>query len=218
MNAGQQELVSANDGFAYKLVKEIAKEQPGKNIFISPYSASTVLHMVCNGAGGNTKEEMQRMLGTTSLPADVLNEANRDCLTSVNNQGSNVVLTIANSMWYRKTSILKGGFILCNQRYFGATVEGLDFSDPRSAEIINAWASEETLGRIKRIADGLVGPLTRLFVDNAVYFKGKWRAPFEVERTRDRPFHLQQGHHIKVPMMQQEGTFIYRRGTEHQAV
>ena len=50
--ADQQKLASANAGFAFKLLKEISKEQPGTNIFISPHSASTVLQMVCNGARG----------------------------------------------------------------------------------------------------------------------------------------------------------------------
>src|ERR1035438_8668425 len=57
----QQKLASANISFAFNLLKQIAKDQPGKNIFISPYSASTVLQMACNGAGGQTKTEMQQM-------------------------------------------------------------------------------------------------------------------------------------------------------------
>ena len=41
--ADQQRLASANVGFAFKLLKQLTKDQPGTNIFISPYSASTVL-------------------------------------------------------------------------------------------------------------------------------------------------------------------------------
>ena len=39
----QQELASANAGFAFNLLQQLATEQPGTNIFISPYSVSTVL-------------------------------------------------------------------------------------------------------------------------------------------------------------------------------
>ena len=42
---GQKLLATANNGFAFKLLKEISKEQPSKNIFISPYSAATVLQL-----------------------------------------------------------------------------------------------------------------------------------------------------------------------------
>ena len=57
-------LASANTGFAFKLLKQLAKEQPARNIFISPLGVSTVLQMVGNGAGGQTKTEMQQVLGT----------------------------------------------------------------------------------------------------------------------------------------------------------
>jgi hypothetical protein len=48
-------LATANNGFAFDLLKQIAKEQPGTNIFISPFSVSTALQMVGNGAAGETK-------------------------------------------------------------------------------------------------------------------------------------------------------------------
>ena len=144
----QQKLASANIGFAFKLLKQLAKDQPGTNIFISPHSASTVLQMACNGAGGRTKTEMQQVLGTTGMTAEALNAANKDCDQSLNGLGARVVLTAANAIWCRKGTPVKPAFISCNQQFFGATVDALDFDDPRSAGIMNAWASEKTHGRI----------------------------------------------------------------------
>jgi len=71
----QHKLASANTGFAFKLLKEIAKEQPAQNVFISPHSVSSVLQMVCNGAGGKTKEEMQQVLGTSGMTLAAMNQA-----------------------------------------------------------------------------------------------------------------------------------------------
>jgi serine protease inhibitor len=68
-------LASADSGFAFGLVKELAREQPAKNVFISPYSISTVLQMVCNGAAASTKQEMASVLGTSGLELETLNEA-----------------------------------------------------------------------------------------------------------------------------------------------
>ena len=214
----QQKLASANIGFAFKLLKQLAKDQPGNNIFISPYSASTVLQMACNGAGGQTKTDMQQVLGTTGLAAEALNAANKECDRAINSQGTNVVLTAANAIWYRKGTPVKPAFISCNQQYFGATVDALDFDDPRSIGIMNAWASEKTHGKINGIADGLINPLTELVLANAVYFKGKWEEPFEVKNTKDRVFHLRAGRQKKVPMMEQTRKFSYRRGSGYQAV
>ena len=95
----------------------------------------------------------------------------------------------------------------------------LNFADPHSVDIINAWANEKTHGKISRIADGMIDPIyTRLFLANAVYFKGKWAEPFDAKDTKDRPFHLRGGGQKNIPMMTQTKTFTYRRGTGYQAV
>ena len=216
--AEQRTLAAADAGFAFKLLKEVTKEQPGTNIFISPYSASAALQMVCNGAGGQTRSEMQRVLGTTGLAPEVVNGASRNFDKSLNGRDTNIILNVANAIWCQKGVPFKPEFIACNQQYFGATVGALDFGDPGSVGVINDWASEKTHGRITRIADGLLSSLTRAFLANAVYFKGKWEEPFEVKATKDRPFHLRGGRQKQMPMMEQSRKFTYRQGSGYQAV
>ena len=218
-----EKLAAANNVFAFKLLKRIAKDQGKGNIFISPYSASTALQMVANGAAGKTKSEMQEVLGTdisqTGLSTAGENEATRDIAQSLNNGNTNVILEIANSIWYRQGAEVKPEFLACNQQYFGATVTPLNFADTHSVDIINHWAGEKTHGRITRIADGLIDPVYgRLFLANAVYFKGKWSDPFDPGSTQDRPFYMQDGSQKTVPMMFKSKTFTYRRGTGYQAV
>ena len=70
-----EKLADANTGFAFDLLKQIAKEQPETNIFISPFSVSTVLQMVDDGAVGDTKLEMERVLKTSDLSSEALNAA-----------------------------------------------------------------------------------------------------------------------------------------------
>jgi len=216
--ADSQKAASAEVGFAFNLLKEFVKEQPAANIFISPYSAATVLQMAANGAVGQTKLEMQQALGTTSLAPEALNEAYSNFGKSLNARDTNVILTTANAIWYQKGIVVKPGFISCNQQFFGATVDPLDFNDGRSTDVINAWASEKTRGKINRVGDGLINPLMRLVLANAVYFKGKWEVPFDVKSTKERPFHLRGGRQMKTPMMEQTRRFTYRRGTGYQAV
>lgn len=216
--ASQPQLASANIGFAFRLIKELAKDQPGSNVFISPYSASTVLQMVANGAGGRTRLEMQAVLGISGLPADAVNAAALNCSRSLNGRGAGLELTTANAVWYRQGLIVKPEFTGCNRAFFGATIAGLDFSDPHSVDIINAWAKEKTRGRIDHIADGLVNGATEICLANAVYFKGNWETPFDVKLTKDRKFFLTDGRQERVPMMEQSREFAYRRGTGYQAV
>jgi serine protease inhibitor len=216
--ADQQKLAAADAGFAFKLLKEISKEQPGSNIFISPYSVSAALQMVCNGARGQTRSEMQQVLGTSGLSAEAVNGGNRDVDKSLNGRGTNIILNAANAIWCQKGTAIKPEFIACNQQFFGATVGTLDFGDPSSVGVINAWASEKTHGRITEIADGLINSTTELFLANAVYFKGRWEEPFEVRDTKERAFHLRGGRQKQLPMMEQSRMFAYRQGRGYQAV
>src|ERR1035437_3812918 len=70
-------LAAANNTFSFKLLKQLATEQPGASIFVSPYSAATALQMAANGAAGQTKTEMQQVLETAGLSAAALNAAIR---------------------------------------------------------------------------------------------------------------------------------------------
>ena len=213
-----QKLATANAGFSFKLLKEITKEQPEKNVFISPYSVSTVLQMVENGAGGATKKEMRETLGITAMSQTAQNDANRELSQSIHAATSNLVLSTANAVWYRKGIAVKPEFIAVNRQSYQATVAALNFDDPASVGIINSWVSDQTHGRIPGMLSGPIEPATYLYLANAVYFKGQWTKPFEAKDTKDREFHLRRGSLKKLPMMNQGGSFSYRRGTGYQAV
>ena len=208
----------ANGIFAFKLLKRIASDQPRANIFISPFSVSIALQMVANGAAGQTKAEMEQVLemgiGTTTA-----NEANGRVANSLKNCNSNVILEIANSIWYRQDTGVRSEFLALIQEFFDAIVKPIDFTDPHSADIINSWASEKTHGRITRIADGLIDPVYgRMILANAVYFNGKWSDPFDSRHTDDRPFNLQNGAKKDIPMMSLSKRFTYQEVPGYQAV
>jgi serine protease inhibitor len=215
----EQRLAAANNIFAFKLLKQIAKDQPAANIFISPYSASTILQMVGNGAAGRTKIEMQKVLETSSLSDDVVNQGNKDMAQSLNKGNTNNILIMANGIWYRQDAPVKPEFITGYQHFYDFTVSPFRLDDPHSIDVINDWASEKTHGHITHIADGLkVEDTPRLFLANAVYFKGKWSDPFDPGDTIDHPFYLRDGSQKVIPMMSKSKTFTYRCGTGYQAV
>jgi serpin B len=64
----------------------------------------------------------------------------------------------------------------------------------------------------------MINPETKLFLANAIYFKGKWLEPFDVKHTKERVFHSRPRQQSKVMMMEQTRTFTYRKGTGYQAV
>lgn len=217
-SSDQAKLVSADIGFAFGLLKELAQEQPAKNVFISPYSISTVLQMVCNGAAGSTRDEMSNVLGTAGLQTSALNKSCKDLDASIRSAGSDVTLTIANSIWYSVGINVRPQFISINRDYFGAAIQTADFTDPRTAGIINRWADENTQGRIKQISQGRLPGDTRMILANAIYFKGSWERKFDAKLTLQKNFNLSESRVQLVPMMQQGGEYQYREGNGFQAV
>ncbi len=214
-----QALEASGGAFAFKLLEQLAKDRPHANVSISPYSAATILQMVANGAEGTTRSEMQQVLGTAGLSSGVVNAANKDIAQSLKNGNAQVMLTVANAVWYRPGTPVKPAFIASNQEFYGATMDALDFGDPHAPDIINSWASEQTHGKIQRIADRMIDPAhTRLFLADAIYFKGRWASPFAVKDTQMSPFHLRGGGQRMIPMMSLRKTLDYREVQGYQAV
>jgi serine protease inhibitor len=214
----QAKLVAADTGFAFRLLKELAREQPGRNVFISPYSISAVLQIVCNGAGGNTREEMAQVLGTSGIGTKALGEAYKELAASVRSAQAEVTLNIANAIWYSVGVEVKPVFAALNRDFYEATMDAVDFTDPRTAGFINAWTDKQTSGRIKNVIAGRLPGDTSMVLANAIYFKGSWERKFDPKATKLRAFHASDARQAQVPMMAQSGEFEYRQGNGCQAV
>jgi serine protease inhibitor len=58
LTSAETRLVQSNSRFAFRLFREISRQQPGKNLFISPLSVAMALGMTYNGASGATRDSM----------------------------------------------------------------------------------------------------------------------------------------------------------------
>lgn len=210
-------LVAANTAFAFDLMNQITRAQPGGNVFISPYSVSSALQMVANGAAGGTKSEMQQVLKTSGISADALNGAFKDLDQQLEGR-KDVILNLANGMWYQEGFHMKPPFVATNQQYFRAELASVDFGSPQAAKIINDWADRKTNGKIREVVEFPFPPLTRLILANAIYFKGKWVEPFKKSLTKPRDFHLANDQIKQTPMMTQDGHFQYQESPKFQAI
>ena len=81
--------------FALSLMQEAAKTREGRNVLLSPYSLMQALAMTANGAAGDTRAEMEQVLG--GLPLDTLNSG----LNYERQNARKTVMKTANSIWYR---------------------------------------------------------------------------------------------------------------------
>jgi len=213
-----EKLASANASFGFSLMKQVTGEHSDANVFISPYSVSAALQMVWQGAAGQTKTEMDQALALSNFKAETAGSAYKDLDKSIKSAAANVALSVANSIWYAPNIELKPQFVSINQNFYGAKLSALDFTDPRSAGVVNSWVSEATHGKINKIVEPPLSSMTGLILANAIYFKGNWEHKFDNNATKEQPFHLRNAQQNQTRMMRQTRKFSYQENGEFQAV
>jgi serine protease inhibitor len=201
-------LHDANASFGLALLKELAKEKPDQNIFISPFSVSAALQMAAYGATGETRKEMEGTLGIAGMNFRSIGESYLKAQKSLTGM-TNVELNILNSIWYASNVQLRPEFASFNSQYYGAKLTVMDFTDPRAAGNINAWVKENTKGKIERIFDGPIPGGTRAFLANVVYFKGSWADKFDPRQTKDQIFTMPNHESRTTAFMNRQGSFRY---------
>jgi serine protease inhibitor len=215
--SGSRQLVTAYKRFSFQLFQEILKTDLKKNIFISPTSVALALSMTYNGAAGETQKAMARVLGFQGMSLEEVNRANASLKDALLSPDPETTLKIANSLWGNKQVKFKQTFVERNEAFYGAHLEVLDFANPQSASVINAWVNRQTEGKIPEILKATT-PSDLLILINAIYFKGKWHTPFDKAQTKDHPFTLLNAKIKNHAMMFQKGKYLYYRGGNYQAV
>lgn len=208
LSAELQKRVAQDNEFALDLLKKTIENAEESNVFISPLSVSIALGMAWNGADGSTKTEMETALKMSGMSADNINEYYRIMLDSLPTADSSTILKIANSIWYKNGFQIKQPFLDINAAYFDAEIRSLDFSKAWAVDTINNWCTRKTNNLIKEVIKE-IPPLARMYLINAVYFKGVWACPFDEEQTFKTNFTDEQGRLNEVNMMHMTDTFPY---------
>jgi len=204
--------------FGLALLQQESSVELKQNAFISPLSIFLALAMTENGAAGETKAAMRKVL---ALPADAseaaVNESAAALLKSLMSQGE-AELAIANALWVDVSSTIAPDFVRLCQEIYDAAARTLDLNQPSSATTINEWVSEKTRGKISSIVTPKRIAGSPAILTNAIYFKGKFCIPFRKELTRPKAFYLTDGRDKVVPMMRNGGLpDSYRSGKRFEA-
>ncbi|MFP5228244.1 MAG: serpin family protein [Acidobacteriota bacterium] len=215
--ADQTEVTKGNHAFAVDLYGRL-RAQPG-NLFFSPESLSTAFAMADAGARGQTAAQMARVFHFT-LPPERLHPAMGALLAGMNAPHPGYELRVADALWAEQDARFLPEYLNLMQDDYGAGLHRVDFKGQPEAVrgTINAWVERETNHRITNlIAPGVLTPLTRLVLTNAIYFKGTWRSPFDKAATQDGVFHLSRSQTATVPLMHRTGSgYRYYEGATFQ--
>ncbi|XP_029089102.1 serpin B8 isoform X3 [Monodon monoceros] len=183
------DLCEANGTFAINLLKLLGEKDNLRNVFFSPLSLSSALTMVLMGAKGNTAAQMSQAL-CLNKGGDI-HQGFQSLLMELNKSGPQYLLRTANRLFGEKTCDFLPAFKESCQKFYQADLEELNFSKDTEEcrKHVNDWVTEKTEGKISEILGaGAIGPLTKLVLVNATYFKGKWNEQFDRKHTRGMTF------------------------------
>lgn len=210
----------ATMAFALDVYRSVAAQREDKNLVLSPYSLYRLLAMIDAGAAGSTSEEIRRVLHselTSDRLAEALNRLNREILGRRNDK---LELQVADATWTSPSLTPGRPFVEVLAREFGAPLAQLDFGDPAKAKAaIDEWGRKATGGLIEEsVPPGVITPLTKLVLADAVYLDAAWEDPFDPKSTSDDDFTRSDGTTVSTPMMRDDGSAPRVYTTEYGAV
>lgn len=210
--------VNAVNQFAFELYQQYKNTKD--NVFFSPYSISSALQMTYEGARGQTAKEMQNVFHFLGDEKTRLGSF-AALYNQINPQNASYQLSTANALWAQKDYPFWPDYLKIAETYYYGKAANLDFvgDTEGSRQTINQWVSSKTNNKIPELfARGTLDPTTRLVLTNAVYFKGKWDAPFGKDATQEKDFTTALSTKITVPMMNNQSHFNYTETSDYQAV
>ena len=215
LTENEKKLVEQNNDFAFNLFRKI---RDGKSKVLSPLSITYALGMLNNGAGGQTQQEINTVLGFDDVAAqnEFCQKITNGLLTAGYTDNTTKAI-LSNTIFVNKGRgyELQQDFTHTVNNYYYAYPQSRDFNDGETRGVINQWASDHTEGMVQEVlSEQEFDPNAVDYLLNATYFKGMWSRPFEIENTTDKPFAGGE----KVPMMGQRIQTTYAENNLYQTV
>lgn len=172
--------------------KFLKLENNNKNMVYSPLSIKYALKMLNEGANGNTKTQIENVVGELNL-------------TKYNNIDK--ILSLANGIYIRDTyaEYVKEDYKKVLSEKYNAEINYDSFSN---ATNINNWIENKTLGIIKNmLRDEIVqNPNTKMLLINALAIDMEWEDSFDISETYAEQFNLENENSMVATMMHKETT------------
>ncbi|XP_061446528.1 serpin B6-like [Rhineura floridana] len=201
-------LSAANTSFSLNLFKKLSEKDNTKNLFFSPFSISSGLLMIFQGAKGNTATQISKVLSVTQ--GSEVHQGYKKLNSEISQPAAKYLLKQANRLFGDAAYEFLESFIDSSQKFYQAPLEKLNFSKAAedSRKRINTWVEEQTAGKIQNLlAPGIINSLTRLVLVNAIYFKGNWANQFRKDCTKEQPFKINKNESKTVQMMYKKAKF-----------
>lgn len=181
--------------FGVRLFRESMIE--GENSLISPISVIFALSMTANGAIGESRTQMEEVLG---MPVEELNEYLHTYLNQLP-QGDKHKLSLANAIWFKddESFTVNETFLQTNADYYGAGIFKAPFDKGTCADI-NNWVSKYT----DKMIDGIINEIPDddvMYLVNALAFDAEWKTVYSERAVREGVFTTEKGEEQQAEFM-----------------
>jgi serine protease inhibitor len=208
---GDDGLLASQARLGENLIRHLARrrtenddKRAGTNLIVSPASVACILSFVDLGASSELHAAIHRSLGFNSRANRAKTNrdiaALRDSVTAITTRGGkDGPLALANLLAFDR-SVRPKQTVLFTASGAGADVLVDSLGNPEIIARINGWVKQKTRNLIPSIIEEAPQTLGLVAV-NALYFKDKWKIPFEPSKTQSEPFQTASGKPVDVMMM-----------------
>ena len=205
-NRGREDLSVAQLRLGEDLIRHIAdhgKAGAGGNLIVSPASVACSLSFVDLGASNPMRAAIHQALGFKPAAKRQIEQDLSALRSSVSaiiaRSSSDGPLALANLLAF-DLSTKPRQLALLGLSGAGADVLVDHLGDPNTVGRINAWVRQRTRELIPSIIDEAPEEIGLVAI-NALYFKDRWKTPFDLARTQPEPFQTASGKPVDVKMM-----------------
>lgn len=191
-----------------KIYESIYKDYPEINLCVSPFSITTCLSLIANGAAGEDLAEIFKVLDYKGLDINSINNNYLNLAEFLNQRDPMVVYEQANSFWYDAGISVKKDFKDDLELFYDSEVYKVDFSSPKTVNQINNWVADKTHDKIEQIVSFLP-PGTIMSLMNAIYFNGEWTHKFKRSATKPWRFNKLDGYTVRIGVMENKQAYRY---------
>jgi serine protease inhibitor len=213
-------LMSAQAKLSAHLVGHLQKSRgAGENTVVSPASLTAILATLALGADDKMQAAIHKTLrldersGGVAADLETVRSKLRNIGLQREEQGA--VFALANLIVIDPRG--RPNTPMVERLRANAEVVVDDLSRTATVDRVNAWASEQTRGLIRKVFEGPQRQAGLAGI-NALYFKGLWQEQFDARLTQPQPFRLLGGRSANVPMMTRVGSYRYRESGRFVAV
>ena len=178
----KEQVIKIVEEYNTDIIRTTFKE---KNYLISPYNIKIALNMLMEGADGNTKDQIEKVIGKEEIKD--INVKNK--------------LSVANAIFIKndfKSSVKKDFTNTMKDKYHSEII----YDEFKTPKVVNDWVKEKTNGMIDKVLDKMKENSV-MGIASALALDIKWFSPFNCPDTKEEEFTKIDNSKMKTEMMHQ---------------